>query len=207
MKKIEDNFKKVKKRYDNLIDYDEGEVRKILEDLRKNTFLGNNKLDKVDRLDLHFNADKTYFCFSKKGSEKKLSRPINQDLYLSNEDFKQVYDKDFFFEKDLNEELLNKVLYTISMSFCACYDLWKNARKTPGTYFEIVLGTILFIRLKEYTKSKHISIPEQSESLSTDIVFTRKRKTHNTDIVFKNEDSGLVFPSKITTRERIVYSC
>ena len=37
----------------------------------------------------------------------------------------------------------NRVLYTALTAFCVCYDLWKpGSRKTPGTFFEAVLGSI-----------------------------------------------------------------
>ena len=37
----------------------------------------------------------------------------------------------------------DRILYTVAMAFAAAYDLHKNARKTPGTFFEVVIGTNL----------------------------------------------------------------
>ena len=78
------------------------------------------------------------------------------------------------------------------MSFSSCYDLWKpGSRKTPGTLFEILLGSITAKFLTAYTRTKFISLPKTGESVSTDIVFDLNEK-------------GIVMPVKITTRERIV---
>lgn len=87
----------------------------------------------------------------------------------------------------------NRALYTALMSFCACYDLWKrSSRKTPGTFFEVIAGSLLSKLLPAYSRAKHVIIPNETENVSTDLVFT-KAGTH-----------GLVLPVKITTRERIV---
>lgn len=89
---------------------------------------------------------------------------------------------------------INKTLYTSIMAFSACYDLWQpSSRKTPGTYFEVLLGSILGMLLPNCVRSKHIPIPNSEENVSTDIVFTNSQN-----------GNGLVIPVKITTRERIV---
>jgi hypothetical protein len=88
---------------------------------------------------------------------------------------------------------VNRCIYTAVMAFASCYDLWKpKSRKTPGTFFELVLGGILSKLLPEHSRSKYIPLPGNEESVSTDIVFTSANR-HN-----------LVFAAKITTRERIV---
>jgi hypothetical protein len=94
----------------------------------------------------------------------------------------------------MDDDKVSKVLYTTIMSFAICYDLWKNSsRKTPGTYFEVILGSILARLLPDYTRKKHVIIPGQDDKVST-------------DIVFEPEGDGvkLVIPAKTTTRERIV---
>lgn len=95
---------------------------------------------------------------------------------------------------DLDPGVVNKVLYTSINAFCLCYDLWKpGSRKTPGTFLEVLLGTILGQLLPTHGRTKSIPIPNQTETVATDIVFTPP-----------TGDRGLVFPAKITTRERIV---
>jgi hypothetical protein len=91
------------------------------------------------------------------------------------------------------------------MAFSVCFDLRKRtSRKTPGTYFEVILGSILSEILPDYKRTKHIPLiseegsakEENEESVSTDIVFEKASK----DGIMK----GIVIPAKITTRERIV---
>lgn len=90
--------------------------------------------------------------------------------------------------------LVDRALYTAITAFCVCYDLWKpGSRKTPGTVFEVLLGSLMQLALPRYTRLKHIAIPGEPEHVSTDIVFMRP---HNS--------GGIVIPAKITTRERIV---
>ena len=84
---------------------------------------------------------------------------------------------------------VNRTLYTCVMAFCLCYDLWKpTARKTPGTQFEIVLGSLLSRVLPHHKRTKHVPLPDSQEQVST-------------DIVMQHEDTGkaLVLPAKITT--------
>jgi len=89
---------------------------------------------------------------------------------------------------------INTTIYCGVLAFALCYDLWKPAsRKTPGTFLEVVLGTVMGLALPEHLRTKHIQIPNETESVSTDIVFRRK-----------GVEGGLVVPAKITTRERIV---
>lgn len=94
----------------------------------------------------------------------------------------------------LDIQVIDTVLYSLINSFCICYDLWKPAsRKTPGTYFEVMMGSLLSVLLPSYRRRKFITLPGQTEKVSTDIVFEKT-----------GEQGGLVFPVKITTRERIV---
>ena len=92
-----------------------------------------------------------------------------------------------------NTDVVNDVLYTAIMSFALCYDIFqKTSRKTPGTFFEVILGTIISLLLPDYSRIKHIKISDDGETISTDIVF---------DAIDRVK---LVIPAKITTRERIV---
>ena len=94
----------------------------------------------------------------------------------------------------MNQEDVDKVLYTAMTSFSLCYDLWKpGSRKTPGTFLEVLLGSVMKRLLPEYKCGKFIKIPGEIERISTDLVFS-------TD----DERAGIIIPAKITTRERIV---
>ena len=88
---------------------------------------------------------------------------------------------------------INVVLYSVSMAFAICYDLWRpSSRKTPGTFLEIVVGSLLQVVLPDRKRIAHISLRD-GEKVATDIAF-----------LDDNGTAGLVVPVKITTRERIV---
>lgn len=96
---------------------------------------------------------------------------------------------------DCGVDLTNRALYSALTAFSVCYDLWKpGSRKTPGTFFEVVLGSLLQPLLPAHRREGHVILPGQSENVSTDIVFHKPG----------NAPGGLVIPAKITTRERIV---
>jgi hypothetical protein len=89
---------------------------------------------------------------------------------------------------------VNKVLYTAITAFACCYDLWKaSSRKTPGTFFEILIGSVMGTLLGDYARGKSIPIPNEIDAVETDIVFQHAE-----------QQEGLVVATKITTRERIV---
>lgn len=95
----------------------------------------------------------------------------------------------------LDPHATNAVLYTAVGAFALCYDLWRpGSRKTPGTFFEVLLGTLLQLVLPHHRRAGHVLLPGQTENVSTDIVFHRPGA----------EAGGLVIPAKITTRERVV---
>ena len=141
---------------------------------------------------------KSYSAFQ---YSNKLSRPYLPDIFMGNPesfaaDWQSILSKIDTYDMCINEDpgTINATLYTAIMSFAICYDLWKtSSRKTPGTYFEVILGSLLGKILPDCTRSKHIPLPGYAESVSTDIVFMKHDGNH-----------ALVIPAKITTRERIV---
>jgi len=143
-------------------------------------------------------ASKKYSVFV---SGINISRPYLPNLFISSDkEFRKEWKKLInSCDKsknliDATPQFINKVLYTVIMSFSICYDLWKStSRKTPGTYFEVLLGSLIGEIIPKYIRTKHISLKNFQEKVSTDIVFTNK-----------NTSKGLVIPVKITTRERIV---
>lgn len=133
--------------------------------------------------------------------ERNVSRPVHlplliRDRKLFREAWREFQDSARPQERRYNfpPEETNTVLYSASMAFAICYDLWKPAsRKTPGTFFEVVLGSVLQTVLPGFERTAHVVLPGQTEKVSTDIVF-----------LTPDEKGGLVIPAKITTRERIV---
>lgn len=95
---------------------------------------------------------------------------------------------------DARPDEINSVLYTVVNGFSVCYDLWRpGSRKTPGTLFEILVGSLIQAVTPTMTRRAHVPLLEPGESVSTDIVFLEP-----------GGQGGLAIPAKITTRERIV---
>ena len=89
---------------------------------------------------------------------------------------------------------MNEVLYTAITGFAVCFDLFRRgSRKTPGTYLEIVVGSLIQAVAPTMIRGAHVQLRDPGESVSTDIVFLKP-----------GSRGGLVVPAKITTRERIV---
>jgi hypothetical protein len=126
---------------------------------------------------------------------------------------------------------VDRVLYTAIMGFAVCYDLWKpKSRKTPGTFFEVLLGSLVSVVMEEARRTKFISLPPPSrlkredspvraKDLFEDVPIVQSTGAEepvveqdelesgkvSTDIVFNLPSGrGIVIPAKITTRERIV---
>lgn len=141
---------------------------------------------------------KQYNLFAANG---KLSRPYLPSQYIASpQDFELAWNSlisaidPIARTINLPSSGINNTLYSAITAFSCCYDLWNpGARKTPGTFFEILLGAVLEKILPTCIRTKHISIPNQPESISTDIVFQDPLSARS-----------LVIPAKITTRERIV---
>ena len=217
MIKLDKLFKTAKKLYDHNIN----PLSELLD-------ITNHCLNKISsEATLRYQSklgDKKYYVFE---TENGISRPFLKTLYIkSQKNFTKNWNNlvskinPEMHKIDLTSNEVNKVLYTSAMAFAICYDIWKNSsRKTPGTYFEILIGSILGNILNDYKRTKYIPLPihqvieeEKEESVSTDIVFEKtdeKGESVSTDIVFeKTKDNGeiigLVIPVKTTTRERIV---
>lgn len=155
-----------------------------------------------------------------------VSRPVRPDLYIADQKIFSVhYDQ---FVESLSDKtaawtndrihLANQVVYTAVMSFACCYDLWqRGSRKTPGTFFEILIAGLLQRMLPTATFSKHIPLaallhdPEAAEgvtpvNLIQPEVSDEEASSVSTDLVISapGQSGGIVVPLKITTRERIV---
>lgn len=131
-------------------------------------------------------------------SDNSISRPIRNDLYFTKKydsEWKSLIGRISNGEYFTPEESVrfDKTIYSTITSISSVYDIWQNAsRKVPGTFYEIVTGSLLSSFYPECKRSKHIQIPSDGR-VATDIVLTSEKT-----------GKGLVLPVKITTRERIV---
>ena len=92
-----------------------------------------------------------------------LSRPYRPELFIADpsEFAKAAVD----FVADLQDGRLNdpegfdRIVYTAVTAFSLSYDVWKpKSRKTPGTFFEILIGSAARIAFPSYVLTKHIPI-------------------------------------------------
>jgi hypothetical protein len=168
-------------------------------------------------------SGKEYSIFE---DNKNKSRPFLEPLFIANinefsllwaELINSTNTKQHRF--NLDEKKATRVIYSAVMSFSICYDLYKpKSRKTPGTFFEIILGTLLSILLPEAKRTKHITLPSINEVDLEDLLELDSSNSEedentdssnaskvSTDIVFSLPNGkGIIIPAKITTRERIV---
>jgi len=174
--------------------YDQGGAP--LDQICELTCLAIDKLAGISTEQYRGISGKDYFVYVL-GSFR--SRPIRSSLMLSDTTSFRDSWTEFLASIDgqtrsstMDTVKIDSVLYTAIMGFASCFDIWKpKSRKTPGTHFEVLLGSVLTKFLPDLARSKFIPLPNQDEKLST-------------DIVFGNERGGIVIPAKITTRERIV---
>lgn len=183
---IEVKHKKIKEKYDKgMLPLDE------LKDITRYCLLliSETAVHEYGRVGI-----KNYVCYF----NNLYSRPVATELFIwDHEEFEYFWDlfissiDGSSFTSSLGVRDIDRVLYTAIMSFAICFDIWKNqSRKTPGTHFEVLLGSILSLFLQGYARRKHIILPDNVQL--------------STDICFSSDDKTLVFPAKTTTRERIV---
>lgn len=155
-----------------------------------------------------------------------LSRPFRPELFEGSEDAFVALAESFSNEirkKEFNKDIADRFIYTSATSFCLCFDLWKpKSRKTPGTFFEVLAGSICRIRYPDFGLGKHVAIApsidldeavidldeDQALEGATDeeVVEALEGNAVSTDLVIHNDKNGraAIVPLKITTRERIV---
>ena len=153
-------------------------------------------LEKMEREELISKVEgKEYFAFT---DGKKISRAINISLYES-EYSKWIELKTGMKNDDigrLSPEQIQKILYSMAISFCASVDLLKRGdQKTPGTFFEYFIAYFFSWRLG-VEPQKFIQIPDVDEKetkLPTDFIFNLGK-----------ENKKFHLPVKISTRERSI---
>ncbi|MGO9482090.1 MAG: hypothetical protein ACLP05_09970 [Candidatus Kryptoniota bacterium] len=138
--------------------------------------------------------NKSYFAFSK---GKKISRAVNRDLFIDDIDAWQRF-LDSINDKaiaKIEPLLANKLIYTVAISFCCFIDLTKEGdQKTPGTFFEYLIGHLFAKRLAvNPTKELEVLNLDMKTTLPTDFIFNlgpEKPKFH--------------LPVKTSSRERVI---
>src|ERR1035438_7847987 len=96
----------------------------------------------------------------------------------------------------LSVEESNRLLYTISTAFCAFSEVTSDQdKKTPGTYFELVVGHFLSVALGVVPRKKVevLTIEDERSTLPTDYIFD----------LWPGHPKFHV-PVKTSTRERVV---
>jgi hypothetical protein len=139
--------------------------------------------------------EKEYFAFE---GEDKISRPVNQALYIGdvsgwNDLLQRIAKRDF---KRADATKITQAIYSVAISFCASIDLLKKGdQKTPGTFFEYLIGHLFASRLgiNPRTRLPVLNVDDLKTELPTDFVFDLgkgKPKFH--------------LPVKTSTRERVI---
>jgi len=153
-------------------------------------------LDSMNREKLISKVDnKSYFAFS---NGRKLSRAINTDLYEPSFEYWQKLSKAMV-KNDISafsSQSINKILYTMAISFCASVDLIKDGdQKTPGTFYECFIAYFFSWRVGvEPVKSIQIlNLDGQDTRLPTDLIFNLGTQLHKFHV-----------PGKTSTRERSI---
>ncbi len=140
---------------------------------------------------------KRYFSFTR---DARLSRPINADLYLVKH--ADLLEQAQVFAAEGIDGIgswtpadVDKLLYTLAMSFCALIDTIKSGdKKTPGTYFELLCGHLVASRLGiNPARSVQVHGTDPPITLPTDFVFDRGPGLPKYHV-----------PVKFSTRERVI---
>jgi hypothetical protein len=153
------------------------------------------QLQNLDRVELKsLIPNKTYFAFAGK---KKTSRAVNTALFSLDQKkwdkFCGALERDRL--NDLSPTSITETIYSAAISFCCFVDLNKDGdQKTPGTFFEYIIGHLFAWRLGvNPTNRLPVLNLDMEMTLPTDFVFNlgkNKPKFH--------------LPIKTSTRERVI---
>ena len=139
-------------------------------------------------------SNKEYFAFT---DGNKVSRAVNKRLFLGEPTEWDVFCRAIASKKapDLDAETITRIIYSVAVSFFCYIDLTKERdQKTPGTFFEYLIGHLFAWRLDVNPK---IRLPvlnlDMEAMLPTDFIFdlgANRAKFH--------------VPVKTSTRERVI---
>jgi hypothetical protein len=144
-------------------------------------------------------AGKRYFAFRHTLPPHRISRPINADLFIDNSEKVAHLLKHLRSDSPMSGLSVNGtncLLYTASVSFCAfCDATAAGDKKTPGTYFELLVGHVLSLifGVKPRTKVEVLTVEDERSTLRTDLIFDLGQKKFKFHV-----------PVKISTRERAI---
>lgn len=139
--------------------------------------------------------NKRYLMFNQKGKGGlRYSRPVNDALLDLGRPRDELFKAVFNPGAPIDPADLDKCLYTVAMSYPIANDLEKDGdKKSPGTFFEILIGHIVASRYG-VNPIRQIVIPTLDEEvlIPTDFIFElgNNRRIH--------------LPIKLSTRERVV---
>jgi hypothetical protein len=127
-----------------------------------------------------------------------VSRPVRRNLLLSAKELSKGWPKLLAGINPAKGRLEfgspDPTIYTCVMAVCCLYDLLSpRSRKTPGTFFEVIVAQLL-AAVSGVRPRKQIAIPGRPYKLPTDLVLPGVH------------DRSLVVSIKITTRERAVHA-
>jgi hypothetical protein len=138
--------------------------------------------------------NKEYFGFT---DGKKVSRAVNKRLFLNEPSEWDRFCRGFTAKKapELDVESITRIIYSVAMSFFCYIDLTKvGDQKTPGTFFEYLIGHLFAWRLEVNPK---VRLPVLNLDMEA---------TLPTDFVFDLGENRPKFhvPVKTSTRERVI---
>ncbi len=151
-----------------------------------------------DRKDLVSRVEgKSYFAFRLRGRGGRASRAVNSELFgMGSDGWRRFYGALKAGRSGrLDSGETAKALYTVAISFCACIDLLKSGdQKTPGTFFELLIGHVFCRRLGVRPKTR---LPVLNLDMETDLP---------TDFICDLGPGRAKFhlPVKTSTRERVI---
>lgn len=138
--------------------------------------------------------DKEYFAF---GAGKRLSRAVSGQLFVSDFGEWDALRRNAAANRspDIDSERITRIIHSAAVSFFCFIDLTKEGdQKTPGTFFEYLIGCLFAARLgvNPTTKLPVLSLDAKA-TLPTDFIFDHgpnRAKYH--------------VPIKVSTRERVI---
>ncbi len=139
-------------------------------------------------------SNKEYFAFE---LGKKLSRAVNKQLFLPDTKGWEAFRKAIAAKRapDMDSDRITRIIYSAAISFFCFIDLTKDGdQKTPGTFFEYLIGHLFAWRFEVNPKTRlPVLNLDMEATLPTDFVFDlgpNRAKFH--------------LPIKVSTRERVI---
>lgn len=152
-------------------------------------------LSKADRTPLKsLVPDKEYFAFA---AGKKLFRAVNKGLFVPELAEWEAFRKAIAGNRapNIDSDRITRIIYSVAVTFFCFIDLTKDGdQKTPGTFFEYLIGHLFAWRLGVNPKTRlPVLNLDMEATLPTDFIFDlgpNRAKFH--------------LPIKVSTRERVI---